>query len=153
MCELGLFESSEGRITCLKLAKRLDDTNSKNPQVKSLINKYFKHNSEKLRETPNKSGQNRIEENRIEENILGKPAKAAPPKKQKFTPPKLIEVETYAKERNRPDLAKKFFDYFTAGNWIDSKGSKVKSWKQKFITWESNNTPSQQQTEYPEFQE
>ena len=34
--------------------------------------------------------------------------------------------------------AKKFYDYFTVSDWYDSKGNKVKSWKQKIITWENN---------------
>ena len=42
----------------------------------------------------------------------------------------------YAKTRNRVDLVDKFYDYFTTGNWVDSKGNKVRNWKQKFITWE-----------------
>lgn len=58
--------------------------------------------------------------------------------------PKLEEVVEYAKERNREDLAQKFYDYFSTGNWIDSKGNKVKNWKQKFITWENNNRAIQQ---------
>ena len=58
----------------------------------------------------------------------------------KFVPPTLEEVKQYAKEKNRLDLAQKFYDYFTADednkkHWIDSKGNKVKNWKQKFLTW------------------
>ena len=29
----------------------------------------------------------------------------------------------------------KFYNYFTEGNWVDSKGNKVKNWKQKLLTW------------------
>lgn len=60
-------------------------------------------------------------------------------KSKKFVPPTLNEVKEYAKEKNRIDLAEKFYDYFTTGNWIDSKGNKVKNWKQKFITWADKN--------------
>ena len=60
-------------------------------------------------------------------------------KSKKFVPPTLDEVKEYAKEKNRIDLAEKFYDYFTTGNWIDSKGNKVKNWKQKFITWADKN--------------
>ncbi|MFQ9738865.1 MAG: hypothetical protein ACLR06_14920 [Christensenellaceae bacterium] len=35
-------------------------------------------------------------------------------------------------------MAKKFFDYFEAGEWHDSEGKPVKAWKQKFITWEAH---------------
>jgi hypothetical protein len=52
-------------------------------------------------------------------------------------PPTLKEIENYCKERKSPVNPKTFFDYFNEGNWIDSKGNKVKSWKQKVITWEN----------------
>jgi hypothetical protein len=38
MVDLGLFENDAyGRVTCLKLAKRLDDTNSKNPEIQKIL--------------------------------------------------------------------------------------------------------------------
>lgn len=38
MVELELFENDAyGRVTCLKLAKRLDDTNSKNPEIQKVL--------------------------------------------------------------------------------------------------------------------
>lgn len=58
-------------------------------------------------------------------------------KKRSFTPPTLEEVEKYCKERKNNVDAKKFFDYFSAADWVDSKGNPVKNWKQKVITWES----------------
>lgn len=59
---------------------------------------------------------------------------------KKFEPPTFEEVKAYAEEKGFAHLAQKFFDYFTTGNWTDSKGQKVKNWKQKFITWSSYNT-------------
>lgn len=50
--------------------------------------------------------------------------------------PTLEEVQQYVRERNSTVDAKKFFDYYNAGNWKDSKGNPVKNWKQKLITWE-----------------
>ena len=58
------------------------------------------------------------------------------PRKQKFSPPTLEEVEAYVKERNSPIDAKEFFAFYNAGDWYDSKGNKVKNWKQKLLTWE-----------------
>lgn len=60
-------------------------------------------------------------------------------KRKVFVPPTYKEVLEYAKEKGREDLAKEFFEYFTVGDWVDSKGNKVKNWKQKFITWCSRN--------------
>ena len=73
----------------------------------------------------------------------------------RFTPPTLDEVIAYAKEKNQnEDLARRFYDYFTTGDWIDSKGKKVSNWKQKFITWISYNGGTQKKrvesiTAYP----
>ena len=60
-------------------------------------------------------------------------------KRKVFEPPTFEEVLTYAKSRGREELAETFYDYFTAGDWIDSEGKPVKAWKQKFITWETKN--------------
>lgn len=54
-----------------------------------------------------------------------------------FQPPSLDEVQEYIKEKKYNVDAKKFIDYFEANDWTDSKGNKVKSWKQKIITWSS----------------
>jgi hypothetical protein len=58
-------------------------------------------------------------------------------------PPTYEEVLSYAKEKGREDIAEEFFDYFSTGDWIDSKGNKVRNWKQKFITWCSRNKASE----------
>ena len=50
----------------------------------------------------------------------------------RFIPPTLSEVEAYFSEKGYSKVAaKKAFDYYEAGNWSDSKGQKVKNWKQK----------------------
>ena len=76
-----------------------------------------------------------VEDNKEKENKKEKKPRA----KKEFVPPTYEEVLEYARSRGREDLARKFFDYFDTGEWIDSKGNKVRNWKQKFITWESNN--------------
>jgi len=76
---------------------------------------------------------NRIEKNRMEIE------KNKNRNKKEFVPPKLEEVENYTKEKNLKVNAKDFFEYFEAGNWIDSKGKQVKNWKQKILTWNSFN--------------
>ena len=60
---------------------------------------------------------------------------------KKFTPPTFEEVEAYAKERGDKVDPKFFFDYFTEGKWIDSKGNPVRNWKQKMVSWEKHNPP------------
>jgi hypothetical protein len=52
--------------------------------------------------------------------------------------PTLEEIQDYIIEKELNVDAKKFFDYFETGNWIDSKGNKVKNWKQKLLTWNNH---------------
>ena len=52
---------------------------------------------------------------------------------EKKKPTKEMVID-YARQRDRIDLVDKFFDYYSAGNWVG-----VKNWKQKFITWEMHN--------------
>lgn len=66
-------------------------------------------------------------------------------KERKFIPPTLEEVKDYCiNVRHNNVNYETFYYYFTEGNWIDSKGNKVRNWKQKVITWE-NNQPKQSQ--------
>jgi len=68
-----------------------------------------------------------------------------PVKSKKFIPPTLEEVKAYATENNALFIAEKFYRHFTAGEpyWVDSKGVKVKNWKQKFQTWISHGSQTQ----------
>ena len=61
----------------------------------------------------------------------------------KFVKPTLEEVTAYCRERNNNVDPKKFFDYFEAAEWIDSKGKPVLSWKQKVISWEGSDNNGQ----------
>lgn len=67
--------------------------------------------------------------------------KVETPKKTRnfFVPPTLEEIEKYCRERKNNVDPNQFYDYFTTGEWFDSKGQKVKNWKQKIITWEKHN--------------
>ena len=56
--------------------------------------------------------------------------------RKSFIPPPREEVRAYCRERNSPVDPDAFFEFFSAGDWIDSKGNQVRSWKQRVITWE-----------------
>lgn len=60
--------------------------------------------------------------------------------KGKFVPPSIEEIKQYITEN--PELSNVepmvFFKYFTDGDWVDSKGNKVRNWKQKLRTWSSH---------------
>ena len=59
-------------------------------------------------------------------------------KKRIFTPPTLEDVNQYISEKGYSVDGKKFFEYFNESGWVDSRGNKVKNWKQKIITWENH---------------
>ena len=74
-----------------------------------------------------------IEKEKDTPNGVGRKAKP-------FTPPTLEQVKEYAKESNLNIDSEKFYTYFTTPNdagqtWVDSRGQKVKNWKQKMLTW------------------
>lgn len=49
-----------------------------------------------------------------------------------FVPPTVEEVVAYFEQHGYTrELATKAFNYYEVGNWADSKGNKVKNWKQK----------------------
>lgn len=80
-------------------------------------------------------------------NIINeKPKKTKPRKAGSFAPPSLDAVREYAKSRSAESLAVGFHEYFTAGNWVDSRGNKVRNWKQKFLTWEKYSNDRSQKT-------
>ena len=52
-----------------------------------------------------------------------------------FSPPSLIEVLEYFKEKGyKEEVGKKAYKYYQAGEWKDSRGNQVKNWKQKMVS-------------------
>jgi hypothetical protein len=76
MCDLGLFESQEGIITCLKLAKRLDQSMTSNTQFRQALSDLNRTDHDGVM---TESCKKRIEENRREDTARGKtPTKFTP---------------------------------------------------------------------------
>ena len=75
----------------------------------------------------------------------------------KFTPPTLEEVKKYAWEHCKNVDPEHFYAYFTEPNdkgetWVDSKGNKVRNWKQKMLTWDKMQGNSIRNTTKPKSQ-
>lgn len=66
-----------------------------------------------------------------------------PPKRTRFTPPSLEEVEAYCRERNKGVNAEKWYNYYTANGWKVGKNP-MKDWKAAVRTWEQNGTSGQE---------
>ena len=83
------------------------------------------------------TAQDRIGEDRDKDRIGKNRSKGTKTAKNKdFTPPTLEEIKEFCAQRDSPVDPNRFYDFFEAGNWIDTKGNPVKNWKQKLITWE-----------------
>jgi hypothetical protein len=104
------------------------------PLVRKL-NTYLENDDRGIKKTKEGYLENAKENNTTTNNIKNNN------KEVNKNTPTLEEIKDYCLNvrHNKVDY-KKFYDYFTEGNWIDSKGNKVKNWKQKIITWEKNTT-------------
>lgn len=77
--ELGLFEDSQGTITCLKLARRLDKSMTSNPEMRSIIENLKSHDS--IMTQSEKPMQDKI---RLDKNRKDKPLVKPEAKRGKF---------------------------------------------------------------------
>lgn len=115
MISLGLFESSEDTITCLKLAKRLDTSMSGSPEVRKLIKNY--HDNVMTCHDKVIAEENRTEEKRIEKIYTSERKRSNPAPIKKIidlyhqllpTLPKVAKLtktrEGYIKQRFIEDL-------------------------------------------------
>ena len=48
-----------------------------------------------------------------------------------FIPPTFEEFEAYCNEHNYKNIARNAYDGYAAADWHDSRGKKIKNWKQK----------------------
>lgn len=84
--------------------------------------------------------------------ISNNPKKSSGAKAPKrFKPPTFDEVKAYYDEKHMTFDLNYFWQFFTEGNWKDSRGNQVKNWKQKMITWENQQkrrNPQQNQKQW-----
>ncbi|AGG58082.1 hypothetical protein VPAG_00046 [Vibrio phage douglas 12A4] len=67
---LGLFESSSGVITCMKLAKRLDKSMTSNPQMRDIIENLKSHDGVMIQSPNIMQDKIRLDQNRIDNKEL-----------------------------------------------------------------------------------
>jgi hypothetical protein len=115
-----------GYLYVQKFDGRQRELRSRLSKFTGLPSKNYESESQKLRQS-NTGNNTSTNTTRKRESTKRKP----------FVPPTLEEVEKYCESRNNAVNARKFFDYFTASDWVDAKGNPVRNWKQKIITWES----------------
>jgi len=117
---IGLFEmdSTSNRVTCLKLANRIENSIIKNPQLKEIQGLMG-----------NDPGQSRKSSARLDKTRLEEI------KHRRFAPPSVEEVSKYCKERRNSVNAETFVDFYSSKGWMVGK-NKMKDWKAAVRTWE-----------------
>jgi len=132
LISLGLFEADAGgRVTCLKLATRLDTYTQRSPQMKAIVDqleapKLFEHSSNTLRTDFEQCANSvllRLDKNRLDKRKGGR-----------FTPPTLPAVDNYAKEKGYTIDAEAFLAFYESKGWMIGK-NKMKCWKSAVTTW------------------
>lgn len=105
--------------------ERLDiEKNKRKAYVDSRKNNKIGKNQHTKKRGHMTSHMENVNENENKDNKEGK--------KQKIINPELKEVVEYFRDNGyTSDSAKKAFEYYSVADWHDSKGSKVKNWKQK----------------------
>ena len=112
-----IIKENEGLISISFLDEQLEEFKDTSEKRRNAANKRWK--SKDAMQVHSKS--NAIREEKKRED-----------KRKVFTPPSLLDVKEYFKEKGYTEQsAVKAFDYYEAGKWKDSKGNKVKNWKQK----------------------
>ena len=140
MVQLKLFELYENTITCMKLASRLNQSMTSNPQMRNIIAKLRKnhdpvmtksienHDPVMTQSCPDKI---RLDKNRKE-------SRAKKTKSRRFTPPSLEEIKNYCLSRENNIDPETFRDFYQAKDWMIGK-NKMKDWKAAVHTWERRN--------------
>lgn len=143
---IGLFENSNNTITCLKLAKRLTQSMTSNPQMREIIKNFKGHDAVMIPSDEVMQDKIRLEEKRVD-----KPKKPV----SRFTPPTQEEVFEYMQERDfaHRKETEAFVNFYESKGWLVGK-SKMKDWKAAVRNWISRSNlpktakPQQQQYDH-----
>lgn len=141
MVRLGLFESSEGRVTCLKLMKRIDTSQSGNPKFrKALINCKESHEAVMTGSGDSHDSVSKVSAQKIEDRTEDRreEEKPAPNRRSKFIPPTLEQVTEYVREKGYSFDPELFIGHYESQGWKKSNGRKVESWKGCCVTFQKN---------------
>jgi len=144
MVDLGLFEGSGERITCLKLFSRLDQSMTNSPALRKMISEG---------KISDKSGDvmtchERLDKTRLDKTRQDK-TKTPTRKQSRFTPPSRDECASYVEEKNLyyVDL-NEFFNHYESNGWIVGR-NKMKSWQATLRQWHLRREKERKATQAP----
>lgn len=130
-----LFQVDDNDFFSLSLMERMEKLDNKRERariagLRSAEVRRLNVGSTDVQQTFNDRSTSKVKESKVNKS------KTKESKVKEFIPPTLEEIKKYAIERNMILDCDFFFNFFTDNDWIDSQGHKVKSWKQKMLTWD-----------------
>jgi hypothetical protein len=142
MVNLGLFEETAGKVTCLKIAKRLDGSMTSNPKFRQLIKNS--HDAVMMQSGLSHDGvminpdlvmleEKRREEKRRDEKRRDEKKASS----KKFVPPTLAEVKAHFQEKGFGADPERFFNYYDSADWVKANNEPVVYWKRAAANWEA----------------
>jgi hypothetical protein len=136
-CELIIYR--DGMVTTDIVSNVMNEVSEKRRKERERIESWRKQKQSNEHVTRNNDNVRAIKESKVKkekkESIKG------------FTPPSENDVILYFRQNGFPDnIGTKAFKYYSEADWKDSKGNKVKNWKQKMQgVWFKEENKSQNQ--------
>lgn len=142
---VNLFENMNGVVTCLKLAKRLDQSMTSNPEMRGIISNLKSHDSVMIKSDKVMQDYTRVDETKGDKTKDINPVAKAPVKQKRFIAPTQEGVyeQMYSKGLKVSEAnteAGKFVNFYESKGWMVGK-NKMKNWKAAVNTWLSNYNP------------
>ena len=126
--DFDLFVIDGDQFGSMSVERRLNERNEKSLKAKESASFRWNKHKNDANALRTQSDGNAIKESKEKESKV----KEDTSKKKLLVPPTLSDVQDYFKENGyTTESASKAFNYYASANWIDSKGNKVKNWKQK----------------------
>ncbi len=143
---VNLFENTNGVVTCLKLAKRLDQSMTSNPEMRGIISNLKSHDKVMIKSDKVMQDYTRLDKTKGEETKDITPvAKAPVEQKKRFIAPLATEVYDYMIEKQLTieeanEQSDRFHDFYGSKGWMVGK-NKMKNWKMAVNNWVRSNKP------------
>lgn len=137
MVQMGLFEQSDNVVTCLKLARFLGESGTRDERLRAVIKQAKSGevlDSLRLSQTISDCHSKIREDKRREEKHRGNSA----PTKKKFVPPTVEQVAEYIREKGYTFDPEHFVAHHETRGWRLSGGQTMKCWKSACTTWQKN---------------
>ena len=132
MVKLGLFDEIDGKIYCLKMLKRMDQSMTSDPEMRRMLTAVKQNHDGVMTKSSDSHDVVMQEENRREEKRIDKKEI----KRKRFTPPTEDEVRERCDEMGYTVCPARFWNYYESQGWKVGKNS-MKDWHKALAGWQA----------------